>query len=446
MNVKKTKLMYNMVMNLYGFFVGLAAVLILITSDWVFKNKIKTIDYLFIAITTLLFARAGYFLTNFQLFSADPLSFLRIYEGGVSIFGAFFGLGISSLFIVKKRDIMFLHFTDVILLNFPLAQSIGRLGNFFNQEVYGLPTNMPWGLYIEPTNRISGYSQYTHFHPIFAYEIILNILNWIFLLLLRKKYRLSVGLITCFYILNYGLIRLTVNRFRLEEILFLRVEISDFFSIILITLSCIILLSMVFSKKIQTNIAILVSKLFNPFLITMTPFFIIAFQGDLFRIEPLHITIIFLIGLLGPIVQIQLFKKLNLINDWDISDRSKRPLFTSIAGIIFFLIFLISLSSISLEIKVLTLSLTVVTYIFAIISTQWKISGHLTYLAFTISAIYLLIKDPLLILLFGPLLVLMSWSRVKLKHHNVAQTIAGTILGIVVIVGIWLLANSTLPF
>ncbi len=176
------------------------------------------------------------------------------------------------------------------------------------------------------------------------------------------------------------------------------------------------------------------------------PFLIIAFQRDLFRIEPLHISIIFLIGIVGPIVQFHIFKKLNLINDWDISDRSKRPFFTVIAGTIFFLIFLISLASVSLEIKVLTLSLTVVTYIFAIISMQWKISGHLTYLAFTIAAVYLLLKDPFLILLLGPLLVLVGWSRVKLKHHDVLQTIAGSFLGIAVIVLIWILATTPLPF
>lgn len=433
-------------MNLYGFFIGLGVVLVLVTTDRFFKNKIKIIDYLFIAISTLLFARIGYYLNYMSLLASDLPSFFRIYEGGLSIFGAFFGLGLASIFISKWRKIKFLSFTDAIFLNFPLAQSIGRIGNYFNQEVYGIPTDVPWAIYIEPAKRIPEYIQYSHYHPIFAYAIVFNLLNWIFLLLLRKKYQLSVGLVTCFYILNYGVIRLTVNRFRLEKVTFLNIETSDFFSVILISLACIILLSMIFSKKTQKNIAHIVSKLLNPFLITMIPFFIIAFQRDLFRIEPLHITVIFLIGIVGPIIQMNIFKKFNLINDWDISDRSKRPLFTAIAGTIFFLIFLISLASVSLEIKVLTLSLTVVTYLFAIISTKWKISGHLTYLSFTIAAIYLLIKDPFLILVLGPLIVLVAWSRVKLKHHDILQTIAGTFLGIATIVSIWILATTPLPF
>ncbi len=433
-------------MNLYGFFIGLACVVVLITADRFFKDKIKISDYLIIAFSTLLFARLGFFLNNLGVLARDPFSFFRVYEGGLSIFGAFFGLAISAYFISKWRRIKFLSFTDAIFLNFPLAQSIGRLGNYFNQEVYGVPTDVPWGIYIEPAKRLPEYAIYTNYHPIFAYEIILNFLNWLFLLFLWKRHQMSVGLITCFYALNYGIIRLTVNRFRLEKAEFLNIETSDFFAVILISLACIILLSMVFSKKIQRNIAYVVSKIFNPFLITFVPFIIIAYQRDLFRIEPLHISIIFLLGVIGPIVQIHFFKKLRLINDWDISDRTKRPLFTLIAGTIFLLIFFISLASVSLEIKVLTLSLTIMTYIFAIISTQWKISGHLSYLAFTLAAIYLFVKDPFLIVLLGPLLVLVAWSRVKLKHHDVLQTIGGTALGIGVIVSIWILATMPLPF
>ena len=433
-------------MNLYGFFIGLGTVIVLITADRVFKDKIKIIDYLIIAISTLIAARIGFFLNYLGVLASDPISLFRIYEGGLSIFGAFFGLGISAFFITKARGIKFLRFSDVILLNFPLAQSIGRLGNYFNQEIYGKPTDIFWGIYIKQENRIAEYLNYTHYHPVFAYEIFLNILNWIFLLTMHKKYKLSVGLITCFYVLNYGIIRLTVNRFRIERPYSLNIETSDFFSVILISLACIILLSMILSKEIQEKVAYIVSKILNPFLITMIPFFIIAFQGDLFRIEPLHITIIFLIGIVGPIVQINLFKKFNLINDWDISDRSKRPFFTLIAGTIFFIIFLISLASVSLEIKVLTLALTIATYLFAIISTKWKISGHLTYLSFTLAAVYLLIKEPFFILILSPLLVLVAWSRIKLKHHDLLQTIAGTLLGIGTIVTLWILVTTPLPF
>ncbi len=433
-------------MNLYGFFIGLGAVIVLITVDKLLKEKVQIKDYFFIALSTLFFARLGFFINYLGILAADPFSLLRVHEGGLSIFGAFFGLGLSTFFISRARNLEYLKFADALLLNFPLAQSIGRLGNYFNQEIYGKPTDIFWSIYIKPENRLVEYTNYTHYHPIFAYEIILNMLNWIFLLMLRKRYKLSIGLITCFYMLNYGLIRLSVNRFRLEKVSFLNIETSDLFSVILYSLGCIILLSMIFSKKTQLKVASFASKILNPFLITMIPFFIIAFQKNLFKIEPLHITIIFLLGIIGPIIQINLFKKFNLINDWDISDRSKRPLFTSIAGVIFFLIFLVSLASVSLEIKVLTLSLTVVTFLFAMISTQWKISGHLTYLAFTLSAIYLLVKDPLIVFALSPLIILMAWSRVKLKHHDLLQTIAGTFLGISVIVLLWLLATKPLPF
>jgi membrane-associated phospholipid phosphatase len=196
----------------------------------------------------------------------------------------------------------------------------------------------------------------------------------------------------------------------------------------------------------QKKVARIVSKILNPFLITMIPFFVIALQKGLFRIEPLHISILFLIGVVTPIIQYKVFKKLKLINDWDISDREKRPLFITIIGLIFLLLFLISLASVSIEIKMFTFSLTVITFIFAIISTWWKISGHLTYLSFTIASLYIFIRMPILVIVLLPLFPLAVWSRITLKHHTLAQTIAGIALGGSVITLLWILTRFPLPF
>jgi phosphatidylglycerol---prolipoprotein diacylglyceryl transferase len=433
-------------MNIYGFLIGVGVAIIVLTLDKIFKDKVKLQDYLLIGLATLFFARLAFIIHHIPLLLEDYLLFFKIYEGGVSILGAIVGFALSSAIIAKLRNLKFFALTDALFLNLPVVQAIGRIGNFFNQEIYGYPTNLPWGIYINPENRISGYTNFERFHPIFAYELILNLINWGILFKLSQKYKISSGVITTFFILNYGIIRLLVNRLRIEKGYLLGVETGDFFSSILITVGILLVLYVIANPKIQKSLATVVSKILNPFLIIAIPFFVIAFQRNLFSIEPTCMTAILFLGILGPLFQFHIFKKLNLINDWDISDRSKRPFFTTIAGTIFLLIFLISLLSVSTEIKVLTLSLTIMTYLFAIISTVWKISGHLTYLAFTICSLYLLTKSPIFIFILPIATIIVGWSRFKLKQHTIPQIIAGVALGFGVMFITWYLATQPLPF
>jgi len=77
---------------------------------------------------------------------------------------------------------------DLAAFGLPLGQAIGRLGNWFNQELYGRPTNLPWGIYIRPENRLSGYEQFSHFHPLFLYESLWCLGIFIFLYLLTNNF------------------------------------------------------------------------------------------------------------------------------------------------------------------------------------------------------------------------------------------------------------------
>jgi len=432
-------------MNIYGLLIGTAVVIVLVFVEKKFQNKIQTIDYIIAGILTLLFARVAFIIHHLDTLAEEPLYFFYIHEGGVSILGAIIGIIISTILIGKKRDIKIWELLDTVFLALPFAQAVGRLGNYFNQELYGYPTNLPWGIYIDKANRIKEYIDFEKFHPIFAYESILNIINGLILLTIYRKYNVGRGIIASFFLLNYGIIRLFVNRFRIEKGYILDVETADFFASILILVGSIMLIHMLVSKDIKIKIAKTISSIFNPFLLTAIPFFVIAFQKNLFKVEPLYITLILILGLVGPIVQFKIFRKLGVINDWDISDRTKRPLFTTIAGFLFLGLFLISLLSVSTNIKVLTLSLTIVTFVFAAVSTIWKISGHLTYLAFTICALYLLTQNSVFIYILFPALIIIGYSRVILKQHSIKQTIAGSILGIIVMAWIWFIATYPLP-
>jgi phosphatidylglycerol:prolipoprotein diacylglycerol transferase len=106
-----------------------------------------------------------------------------------------------------------LHWLDIVAPGLILAQAIGRWGNFFNQELYGNPTNLPWGIFIDPAHRLPGYENYTHFHPLFFYEFLWDATGCVVLLLISRKWQKSLlkGDIFLMYVIYYS-----IGRFYLE--------------------------------------------------------------------------------------------------------------------------------------------------------------------------------------------------------------------------------------
>ncbi|NQT67294.1 MAG: prolipoprotein diacylglyceryl transferase, partial [Actinobacteria bacterium] len=104
-----------------------------------------------------------------------------------------------------------------------LGQAIGRWGNFFNQEAFGRPTNLPWGIYIEPTIRqLYGYGSSEYFHPTFLYESIANLLLFALLMLMHRFYknkpdRIPYGLILCVYLGIYSIYRTFIESYRIDS-------------------------------------------------------------------------------------------------------------------------------------------------------------------------------------------------------------------------------------
>jgi prolipoprotein diacylglyceryl transferase len=111
-----------------------------------------------------------------------PLDMLNIRNGGLGIPGAVIGGALALWIYCRRKGISFLTWADVAVPGVALAQAIGRWGNFFNQEVYGLPTNLPWKIYIDPLHRVEGYQTYEYFHPLFFYESLWNVVNMAVLL------------------------------------------------------------------------------------------------------------------------------------------------------------------------------------------------------------------------------------------------------------------------
>lgn len=149
-----------------------------------------------------------------------PLAMLNFRSGGLGIPGGVIAGALALYIFARKRKTSFATWTDIIAPGLALAQAVGRWGNFFNQEVYGAPTDLPWKLFIDAAHRLPEYANVEYYHPLFLYESLYNLLIMAFLLWLGSRYarRLKQGDIFLTYLILYP-----VGRFFLE---FLRLDPS----------------------------------------------------------------------------------------------------------------------------------------------------------------------------------------------------------------------------
>lgn len=152
----------------------------------------------------------------------NPIDIIRIWDGGLGIYGALAGGIIAILIYAWRRNLSALRWMDFGAPGLILAQAIGRWGNFVNQELYGPPTDLPWGLKIQGEHRIPKYgdlSQYpvetTRFHPTFLYESLWNLSVFAVLMWVSRRFadRLRDGDILFLYMTLYGLGRTWIETF-----------------------------------------------------------------------------------------------------------------------------------------------------------------------------------------------------------------------------------------
>jgi len=153
----------------------------------------------------------AYYLTH-------PLDAIAIWKGGLGIPGAVIGGAVVLFFYARKHGLSFAEWADIASPSVALGQAIGRFGNFFNQELYGRPTNLPWKLPIDPAHRLSGFEDQAYFHPLFAYESILNLANMLFLMWITRRFeeRLKPGDVFLCYLIFYPVVRFFLDFLRLD--------------------------------------------------------------------------------------------------------------------------------------------------------------------------------------------------------------------------------------
>lgn len=178
-------------------------------------------------------ARMYHVATDWKAYEGHWVDALKITQGGLGIPGGILAGVLTGLVVVRVKKLPPVPLLDVVAPAIPVAQAIGRLGNWFNQEVFGRPTDLPWGLEIEPEFRPARYADQPTFHPTFLYEGLWNIALALILVRLERTKRLRPGELFGLYVLGYAVGRLWVELLRSDNAsLILGVRVNVWMSLV----------------------------------------------------------------------------------------------------------------------------------------------------------------------------------------------------------------------
>ena len=174
---------------------------------------------LYLLIGAIAGARIYHVVHQWDFYSQNPALIPQIWRGGIGIPGAIAGGAIALVIYSRLKGLVTPRWLDIAAPGMLLGQAIGRLGNFVNQELYGPPTTLPWGIPIDAEHRVPEYLGLpadTLFHPMFAYEAILNLIGVAVLLLIGRRFaaRLYDGDIALLYFVWYGSVRTALEPMR----------------------------------------------------------------------------------------------------------------------------------------------------------------------------------------------------------------------------------------
>ena len=182
---------------------------------------------LWVVVLAVIGARIYHVVHEWESTYADNLALIpQVWRGGIGIPGAIAGGALAIFLWTRTRGQNTARWLDIFAPALLLGQAIGRLGNFVNQELYGPPTTLPWGIPIDAAHRVPPWDNLasypvdaTRFHPLFAYEALLNLLGMVVLLLVIRRFgpRLFAGDIALLYIMWYGAVRSGLETYRTDN-------------------------------------------------------------------------------------------------------------------------------------------------------------------------------------------------------------------------------------
>lgn len=175
-----------------------------------------------IVFASIVGARLYYVLLRGPELLSRPLDALNIRLGGLSFHGGLIAAAIALIILCRRQGQRFFAWADAAVPGAALAQAIGRWGNWANQEAFGTPTDLPWGLWIDPDRRPPGFLDAERFHPTFLYESLFNLANAVVLTWLALRVpsspRLRQGDVLAVYLIAYGVARFLIERIRTDSL------------------------------------------------------------------------------------------------------------------------------------------------------------------------------------------------------------------------------------
>lgn len=208
-------------LNIYGLCIALGVAL---AWSWIKRRYAngggdpELVDRILIWTVALGFlgARTGYVITHTSRFADEWWKVIAIWEGGLAFFGGLTVGAFVAVYLARKWEADIGLFVDAAAPAVPLAQVFGRWGNYFNQELFGTPTDLPWGLEIDPAHRPAAFPDAATFHPTFLYESLLNLVLVGVMVVLERRYPAIRGRLIAVYLMGYGLIRFLMELLRTD--------------------------------------------------------------------------------------------------------------------------------------------------------------------------------------------------------------------------------------
>ena len=257
----------------YGLLIATAVLLGVTLSQYLAKKRRVDPDLLgdlaiWLVITAIPCARLYYVLFEWQEYAQRPGDIIAIWKGGIAIHGAIIGGTLASLFFARIKRISFWQLLDLIAPSLILGQAIGRWGNFFNSEAYGKPTDLPWKLYIPPSNRPLELLNFEYFHPTFLYESLWNLgvfalLIFLFFWGLKKTNHLKTGTLAAVYLVVYSLGRVWIEWLRTDSLMLGSLKIAQVVSLSAIAVGLIILAWLYWLKRPLPDVVSFKTNNFN---------------------------------------------------------------------------------------------------------------------------------------------------------------------------------------
>jgi phosphatidylglycerol:prolipoprotein diacylglycerol transferase len=230
----------------YGLIIMFGVIMATLLTRWMLRQMGKDPEIVWDALTWVLIfgvigARLYHVFTPSRysgITTADyfrnPIMILTTWEGGLAIPGAIIG-GVLGIYIFARRNKLDMGIlVDAAAPGLALAQAIGRWGNYVNQELYGPPTDLPWGIFIDTQHRLREYLAFEYFHPLFLYESIWNLLNVFLLIWIFRRFKdwLIPGDLFLVYLITYPIGRFLLEFIRLDYVPLLGINFNQGFMLL----------------------------------------------------------------------------------------------------------------------------------------------------------------------------------------------------------------------